>query len=87
MTTEELLQSQAETTRQHEIEMFKRWMATATREMQVDCPDCGSRCTASGSIYGSSGIPLRTSATVLGKVILGSGRSGASRPTTVASGS
>ena len=40
ITTEQLLQSQFETTRQHEIEMFKSWMATATREMQVRCPDC-----------------------------------------------
>jgi hypothetical protein len=40
MTTEELLQRQYDATRQHEIEMFKRWMATATREMQVRCPDC-----------------------------------------------
>ena len=41
MTTEQLLQSHTETERQHEIEMFKRWMATAAPEEQVRCPDCG----------------------------------------------
>ena len=40
MTTAQLMQNHTETARQHEIEMFKRWMATATREMQVRCPDC-----------------------------------------------
>jgi hypothetical protein len=41
MTTEQLLQRQFEAERRHEIEAFKRWMATATKEMQVRCPDCG----------------------------------------------
>lgn len=40
LTTEQLLEHQYEATRQHEIEMFKGWMATASREMQVRCPDC-----------------------------------------------
>jgi uncharacterized repeat protein (TIGR04076 family) len=41
ITTEQLLQRQYEANRQHEIEMFKTWMATAAREMRVCCPDCG----------------------------------------------
>jgi hypothetical protein len=40
ITTEQLLQRHYDTTRQQEIEMFKKWMATATHEMQVRCPDC-----------------------------------------------
>jgi hypothetical protein len=40
ITTEELLQRQHESARQHEIEMFKKWMATATREVVARCPDC-----------------------------------------------
>ena len=37
ITPDQLLQHQYEVARRHEIEMFKRWLATATREGQVDC--------------------------------------------------
>jgi hypothetical protein len=36
MTTEELMQLQYEARRQQEMEMFKRWMATATCEVWSD---------------------------------------------------